>query len=50
MFNVTEDELNQVEGNSNVSKVITAAETVNMTWFKNAVNFDKPIDLFLVLG
>ncbi len=37
-------------GNSNVSNVTTAADMVKETWFKNAVNFDKPIDLFVVLG
>ncbi|KAL9090846.1 MAG: hypothetical protein Q9159_001787 [Coniocarpon cinnabarinum] len=37
-------------GNSNASRVITANESVSQDWFKNAVNFDKPIDLFLVLG
>lgn len=37
-------------GNSNVSKVIKAADLVQEQWFKNAVNFDQPIDMFLVLG
>ena len=37
-------------GNSNVSKVIKAAELVQEQWFKNAVNFDQPIDMFVVLG
>ena len=37
-------------GNSNVSKVIKAADLVKETWFLNAVNYTKPIDLFLVIG
>ncbi|KAI1981992.1 hypothetical protein LOZ53_000756 [Ophidiomyces ophidiicola] len=37
-------------GNSNVSKVTKAADMVKESWFKNAVNFSKPIDLFIVLG
>lgn len=37
-------------GNSNVSRVIAARESVNSTWFKNAVNYPEPVDLFLVLG
>ena len=36
-------------GNSNVSRVITARNSVNQTWFRNAVNFPEPIDLFVVL-
>lgn len=38
------------KGNSNVSKVITAAEMVQQSWFKEAVNSTKPIDLFVVIG
>lgn len=37
-------------GNSNVSRVITARDSVNSTWFTNAVNYPQPIDLFVVLG
>lgn len=37
-------------GNSNVSRVIKAATLVQQAWFKNAVNFDQPIDLFVLLG
>lgn len=37
-------------GNTNVTKVIKAADLVNESWFKSAVNFSQPIDLFLVIG
>ncbi|KAL9095656.1 MAG: hypothetical protein Q9165_002088 [Trypethelium subeluteriae] len=37
-------------GNSNVSKIIKATDLVQEQWFKNAVNFDQPIDMFVVLG
>jgi len=37
-------------GNSNVSRVIKAATLVQQDWFKNAVNFNQPIDLFVLLG
>ncbi|KAF2853728.1 hypothetical protein T440DRAFT_487046 [Plenodomus tracheiphilus IPT5] len=37
-------------GNSNVSKVIKAAEMVQQPWFQAAVNYTKPIDLFVVIG
>ncbi|KAI9701411.1 MAG: hypothetical protein M1820_006502 [Bogoriella megaspora] len=37
-------------GNSNVSRVIKAADLVQQQWFKDAINFDQPIDLFLILG
>ncbi|XMA08171.1 hypothetical protein WAI453_000962 [Rhynchosporium graminicola] len=37
-------------GNSNVSKVIKAADMVKQQWFLNAVNFTQPIDLFLLVG
>lgn len=36
-------------GNSNVSKVIKAADMVQQSWFTNAVNHAN-IDLFLVIG
>ncbi|KAK0107724.1 hypothetical protein ONS96_003523 [Cadophora gregata f. sp. sojae] len=37
-------------GNSNVSKVIRAADMVKEQWFMDAVNFVEPIDLFLLIG
>ena len=37
-------------GNSNVSKVIKAADLVKEPWFLSAINYDKPIDLFVVIG
>ncbi|EOA84911.1 uncharacterized protein SETTUDRAFT_137105 [Exserohilum turcica Et28A] len=37
-------------GNSNVSKVIKAADMVKESWFQHAVNFTEPIDLFVVTG
>lgn len=37
-------------GNSNVSKVITAADMIKQQWFIDAVNYTEPIDLFLVIG
>lgn len=37
-------------GNSNVSKVIKAADMVQEHWFQQAVNFTEPIDLFVVTG
>ncbi|CAI6341025.1 unnamed protein product [Periconia digitata] len=37
-------------GNSNVSKVIKAADMVKEPWFLEAVNSTKPIDLFVVIG
>jgi hypothetical protein len=37
-------------GNSNVSKVITAANLVKQQWFLDAINYSEPIDLFLVIG
>ncbi|TKA79736.1 hypothetical protein B0A55_04370 [Friedmanniomyces simplex] len=37
-------------GNSNVSKVIPAAEMVNQTWFQNALHTDEPVDMFLLIG
>lgn len=37
-------------GNSNVSKVIKAADMVQQSWFKEAVNYTQPIDLFMVIG
>ncbi len=37
-------------GNSNISKVIKTADLVKETWFLDAVNFPKAIDLFMVIG
>ncbi len=37
-------------GNSNVSKVIKTADLVKQQWFLNAINFNQPIDLFVVIG
>ena len=37
-------------GNTNVTKVIKAADLVKESWFASAVNYTQPIDLFLVLG
>ncbi|KAL9598086.1 MAG: hypothetical protein Q9219_004717 [cf. Caloplaca sp. 3 TL-2023] len=37
-------------GNSNVSKVIKARDLVKESWFLDAVNYQEPIDLFILLG
>ncbi|KAL9011807.1 MAG: hypothetical protein Q9173_003378 [Seirophora scorigena] len=37
-------------GNSNVSKVIRARDLVQEEWFLEAVNYPKPVDLFIVVG
>jgi hypothetical protein len=37
-------------GNSNVSKVIKAADMVQESWFKDAINYKEPIDLFVLTG
>ena len=37
-------------GNSNVSKVIKAKDMVQQPWFKQAVNYSEPVDLFMILG
>jgi 2',3'-cyclic-nucleotide 2'-phosphodiesterase (5'-nucleotidase family) len=37
-------------GNSNVSKVIKAADMVKQPWFQEAVSYTKPIDLFVIVG
>ena len=37
-------------GNTNVTKVIKTADLVKQSWFTSAVNYSKPIDLFLVAG
>jgi len=37
-------------GNSNVSKVIKAKDMVQEKWFLDAVNYPKPVDLFVVIG
>ena len=37
-------------GNTNVTKVIKAADMVKQDWFVKALAFDKPVDLFLLTG
>jgi hypothetical protein len=37
-------------GNSNVSRVTKTADLVKQQWFRDAINYTKPIDLFLVIG
>lgn len=37
-------------GNSNASRIIPAKTMVQQSWFVDAVNFDQPIDLYMVLG
>ena len=37
-------------GNSNASKVIKAADAIKQPWFAQAVNYTKPIDLFVLMG
>lgn len=37
-------------GNSNVSRVTKAKDMVKESWFLGAVNYTKPIDLFVVIG
>ena len=37
-------------GNSNVSRVTRANESTTQQWFKDAVNYKDPIDLFVVIG
>lgn len=37
-------------GNSNVSKIIKAADLVKEQWFLNAINYPETIDLFLLIG
>lgn len=36
--------------NSNVSKVTKAADLVKESWFLNAIEYEKPIDIFIVIG
>lgn len=36
--------------NSNISRVIPAAQLVQQQWFSDAVNCPEPIDLFVVIG
>ena len=38
------------KGNSNVSKVIKAADLVQENWFTEAISSSRPIDLFMVIG
>jgi hypothetical protein len=35
---------------NNVSRVTTAAQVIEQPWFLDAINYKKPIDLFLVIG
>ncbi|KAF2758945.1 hypothetical protein EJ05DRAFT_492528 [Pseudovirgaria hyperparasitica] len=37
-------------GNSNVSKITKGADMVKEQWFLDAVNYHKPIDMFLLIG
>ena len=37
-------------GNSNVSRIIKAADLVKQQWFLDAVNFNETIDLFILAG
>ena len=37
-------------GNTNITQVMKAATLVQQPWFQSAISFDKPIDLFIVLG
>lgn len=37
-------------GNSNVSRITKAADLVKQQWFLDAVNYEEPIDLFVVAG
>jgi 2',3'-cyclic-nucleotide 2'-phosphodiesterase (5'-nucleotidase family) len=37
-------------GNSNVSKVIKAADMVKQPWFQQAVNHTEPVNLFVITG
>lgn len=38
------------KGNSNVSRITTAADLVKEQWFLDTINYDKPIDLFVLIG
>ncbi|KAL1954800.1 hypothetical protein VTO42DRAFT_704 [Malbranchea cinnamomea] len=38
------------EGNTNVTRVTNAKDMVQEPWFKAAVNYREPIDLFVVIG
>lgn len=37
-------------GNTNLTRVIPAKNSTQQQWFKDAVNFTQPIDMFVVLG
>lgn len=37
-------------GNSNVSKVIKAADLVKESWFLSAIKYERPIDIFVIIG
>lgn len=36
--------------NSNVSKIIKAADLVKEPWFLDTINYPEPIDLFILIG
>lgn len=38
------------KGNTNVTKITKTADLVKESWFLSAVNYSRPIDLFLVVG
>ena len=38
------------DGNSDVSRIITAANMTQEQWFLDAVNYSQPIDLFVLIG
>lgn len=37
-------------GNSNISKVIKAADLVKASWFLSAIEYENPIDIFILIG
>jgi 2',3'-cyclic-nucleotide 2'-phosphodiesterase (5'-nucleotidase family) len=37
-------------GNANTTKVTKAKDMVREDWFQHAVNYEQPIDMFVVLG
>ncbi|KAL3421794.1 calcineurin-like phosphoesterase [Phlyctema vagabunda] len=37
-------------GNSNVSKIIKAADMIQQQWFIDAIHYSQPVDLFLLIG
>jgi 2',3'-cyclic-nucleotide 2'-phosphodiesterase (5'-nucleotidase family) len=38
------------DGNSNVTRITKASDMVTQGWFLDAVNYKKPIDIFIVIG